>query len=160
MTLSLVSRSPEETRRIGERIGSCLSAGDLVTLSGELGGGKTLLAGGIAAGVGVPRDIPVTSPTYTIINAYGGRVPFYHADLYRIDDPSGIDHTGLWELLDDGGVVVVEWPERAGGELPDDRLAITLRVMGEGERMIEIAPVGNRAVALVGELQKLFDHIH
>jgi len=156
-TLSIPSRSPEETRRVGEILGTLLAAGDLVTLSGDLGAGKTLLTGGIAAGLGVPRDVRVTSPTYTIINVHEGRVPLFHADLYRIDDPSGIEQTGLWELLDAGGVVVVEWPERAGGELPDDRLSVTIQVTGESDRVIGMTPSGDRSSRILEEFHKLFD---
>ena len=111
-TLSIDTHSPDETRRLGERVGSLAPPGSVVTLSGEMGAGKTRFAQGMAIGLGVPKDCYITSPTYAIINEYPGNRTFFHADLYRVSDPEELELTGFYENLEKNGVTAVEWPER------------------------------------------------
>ena len=117
----LVSNSPEETRDFGERLGALLQPGDVILLSGELGAGKTVFVQGIARGLGF--DGSVSSKSFVLMGEYAGRLTLYHADLYRLEDPEQVQDLALDEISADG-VLVVEWPERAGeGVLPEEHLA-------------------------------------
>ena len=119
------SMSEGETYEIGRTLGRGLGRGDLVVLEGALGIGKTVFARGLAAGLGVPPE-EVCSPSYTIIQEYeGNRCSMYHVDLYRLEDVDEIAALGLGELLESGGVVVVEWGERLPTSYRRD--AITVR---------------------------------
>ncbi len=105
--LRLVTFNPAETEALGRRLGELLRSRDVVALSGDLGAGKTVLARGIAAGVGASGYI--ASPTFTFIREYHGPLTVYHVDLYRIERPAQLDDLGLDEILDSEGVVVMEW---------------------------------------------------
>ena len=113
--LERISRSPQETRRLGALLGAVLGPGDVVALEGDLGAGKTVFAQGMGSGLGVPDAI--TSPTFTLIHEYRGRVPFYHVDLYRLSGEAGAGEAeagviGLEEYL--GGDGVAPWSGRSG----------------------------------------------
>ena len=110
--ISSVSHSPDETTAWGRKLGTLLEAGDVVALIGELGAGKTTLAQGIARGLGVPEQCYISSPTFTLINEYQGRVPFYHLDFYRIDTHSDCENLGLEEYLFGAGVALIEWADK------------------------------------------------
>jgi len=137
----LDSSSPDVSLALGEAIGSRLVAGDVVALWGELGAGKTLLTQGIARGLGVPPDTAVTSPTFTLINEYEGRVRLYHIDCYRIGDPDEMETLPWREALYGDGVAVVEWPERLGNLLPAARLDVFLQITGPTSRRLQILPL-------------------
>jgi tRNA threonylcarbamoyladenosine biosynthesis protein TsaE len=108
---TLISRSPEETLRLGEAWGRAAQSGWVIGLRGDLGAGKTLLVRGIAQGLGTPGR--VHSPTFTLVNEYlGGRLPLFHLDLYRLERAEDIAAAGLEEFLSPAGVSVVEWAER------------------------------------------------
>jgi tRNA threonylcarbamoyladenosine biosynthesis protein TsaE len=128
------STSPEETEAIAARVGERLRPGDVVTVSGELGSGKTTFVRGAARALGVTA--PVTSPTYTIGNRYRGSVDVSHLDLYRFEGVSPAEWGDL-EPYFDGAVCFVEWPEAAAGVLPPVRLAVRLRHI-DGGRAISI----------------------
>ncbi|WP_300537085.1 tRNA (adenosine(37)-N6)-threonylcarbamoyltransferase complex ATPase subunit type 1 TsaE [Sphingosinicella sp.] len=122
-----------------DTFGRCLAArlvpGDVVLLSGDLGAGKTALARGILAGLGHVGEVP--SPTFTLVQSYevpGVRLPVWHVDLYRLEDPDEVEELGLDEILADG-VLVIEWPERAGARWPE-ALHLTLTDSGEGSRRL------------------------
>jgi tRNA threonylcarbamoyladenosine biosynthesis protein TsaE len=121
--MRLESSSPEETERVGALLAEELQPGDVVTVSGELGTGKTTFVRGACRGLGVTRA--VTSPTYTIGHRYDGRVPVSHLDLYRFASVSPAEWGDL-EPYFDGAVVFVEWPEAAGDELPPVRVRVHL----------------------------------
>ncbi|MDP9237291.1 MAG: tRNA (adenosine(37)-N6)-threonylcarbamoyltransferase complex ATPase subunit type 1 TsaE [Chloroflexota bacterium] len=147
----LRSATPAATRKLGERIGRLLRAGDVVLLSGDLGAGKTVLAQGIGRGLGVTDSIK--SSSFVIMNEYdGARSRLYHADLYRLEDPAQVAELALAELAA-AGVLVVEWPERALDEMPEDYLRIHLRY-GDGAhvREIELEPCGERYGAIAEKL--------
>lgn len=129
------SSSPEETEAIGARLAESLSPGSIVTVSGELGTGKTTLVRGACRALGV--EGPVTSPTYTIGHRYKGRVEVSHLDLYRFAGVSAAEWGDLEPYFDDA-VVFVEWPEAAGDDLPSPRARVRMRHDGAGGRMIEI----------------------
>ena len=120
-----VTRSEAETHRLGERLGGRLRAGDVVLLSGELGAGKSVLARGIARGMGVEGAVP--SPTFTLMTVHRGSLcPLYHMDLYRLKDASALWESGLEEYVGGDGVTLIEWPERALEALPERHLAAEL----------------------------------
>jgi tRNA threonylcarbamoyladenosine biosynthesis protein TsaE len=134
------SSSPEETEAIAARAAGKLRPGDVVTVSGELGAGKTTFVRGAAHALGVTA--PVTSPTYTIGNRYRGTVDVSHLDLYRFEGVSPAEWGDL-EPYFDGAVCFVEWPEAAAGVLPPVRLNVRLRHIGSGRAIsIEDADPG------------------
>jgi tRNA threonylcarbamoyladenosine biosynthesis protein TsaE len=133
MSSEVETRSPEETEALAERVAEALVPGDVVTISGELGSGKTTFVRGACRGLGVTH--PVTSPTYTIGHRYTGRVPVSHLDLYRFTGVSEADWGALEPYFDDA-VVFVEWPEVAGASLPAPRLRVRLRHVDERRRLI------------------------
>jgi tRNA threonylcarbamoyladenosine biosynthesis protein TsaE len=147
MGIELTSASPEETRAIGERLGSVLAAGDVVLLYGDLGAGKTALVQGLAVGLGVPRERRVASPTFTIVNEHAGRVPLYHVDLYRLEALAEMEEIGLPEYLEGPGVAVVEWAERLGLLVPDERLDVRIDIAGETSRRLSLTAFGARPLA-------------
>jgi tRNA threonylcarbamoyladenosine biosynthesis protein TsaE len=129
------SSSPEETERIAETLAADLRPGDVVTVSGELGSGKTTFVRGACRALGVQG--PVTSPTYTIGHRYRGRVDVSHLDLYRFESVSPAEWGDL-EPYFDGAVCFVEWPEAAGDALPPPRFRVAMRHGGEDRRLIGI----------------------
>ncbi|HYE84271.1 MAG TPA: tRNA (adenosine(37)-N6)-threonylcarbamoyltransferase complex ATPase subunit type 1 TsaE [Clostridia bacterium] len=131
----------EETSKIGEQLGRLLSKGSIVCLSGDLGAGKTAFTKGIAIGLGVTDY--VTSPTYTIINEYEGRLPLYHFDVYRLNDVEEMHELGYEEYFFGDGVVVLEWADIVKEVIPGERLWITiLNTKGDNSREIIIEPTG------------------
>jgi tRNA threonylcarbamoyladenosine biosynthesis protein TsaE len=149
-THRLSTHGPEETHALGERLGELLQAGDVVTLSGELGAGKTALAQGIGAGLGVTE--PVSSPTFALVHEYRGRVPVWHLDTYRVRTLDELIDLSWQDVLNGGGVVLVEWPERIAAGLPAERLEILL-AYGEGDtREITLTALGGRAERLLLQL--------
>lgn len=142
--------TPGATRKLGERIGRMLRAGDVVLLSGELGAGKTVLAQGIGRGLGVVD--PIKSSSFVIMNEYeGASLRLFHADLYRLEDPEQVAELALDELAEKG-VLVVEWPERALAEMPPEHLRLRLAYNGAKARAIEIEGVGERYDEMAGRL--------
>lgn len=144
--------SPEETGILGEKLGSILRAGDMLCLYGGLGAGKTCFAQGIARGLGI--EDTVTSPTFTLINEYYGRLPFYHMDVYRLGSVMEMDDLGYEEYFYSGGVILIEWSEKINELLPEERLDITINRCPEEEgcRQITISPRGERYRLLIEEL--------
>jgi tRNA threonylcarbamoyladenosine biosynthesis protein TsaE len=136
--------SPEETRLLAEHLGRLLEPGDVVALIGELGSGKTLFAQGLARGLDVPASFAITSPTFTLVNEYPGRIPFYHLDLYRIAGAAQCLDLGLEELLYGHGAAAIEWAERLGPELPEERLEVHLTFTGESRRLLKVRAFGRR----------------
>jgi tRNA threonylcarbamoyladenosine biosynthesis protein TsaE len=156
MMFSIITSSPEQTHRIGEILGSLLGPGDLLCLYGDLGAGKTNFAFGIARGLAV-REQYITSPTFTFVNEYAGRVPLYHIDLYRLKDPSELEGIGFEEYISSDGVTVIEWAERAEDELPEERLSVYLSYVDEHSREIGFLAEGERYEKLLDKLKKETD---
>ncbi len=149
---SVITKSPEQTWQVGRILGAHLAAGDTVCLYGDLGAGKTSLSYGIALGLDV-KERYITSPTFTLVNEYQGRVPFYHMDLYRLNDPGELESIGFRDYLDSDGVTVIEWAERAGHELPSGCLSVYLSSVDENSREIGFLVEGGRYEKLLAELQ-------
>ncbi|MBR3307741.1 MAG: tRNA (adenosine(37)-N6)-threonylcarbamoyltransferase complex ATPase subunit type 1 TsaE [Lachnospiraceae bacterium] len=115
----------EDTLALGRKLGESLPAGSIITLEGELGAGKTVFTKGVALGLGI--DETVTSPTFTLLAVYeGGRLPLYHFDVYRIEEPEEMLEVGLDEYLYGDGICVIEWAERIEELLPADCLRISI----------------------------------
>ena len=131
------SSSPEETERIAANVAADLRPGDVVTVSGELGSGKTTFVRGACRALGV--EGPVTSPTFTVGHRYRGHVDVSHLDLYRFEGVSPAEWGDL-EPYFDGAVCFVEWPEAAGEGLPDPRFRVRLSHAGEDQRLIAVRP--------------------
>lgn len=125
----------DATIRLAEDLALCLKPGDLVTLSGDLGAGKSFLARALIRALADDDALEVPSPTFTLVQHYEGRLPTAHYDLYRLGDESELDELGLTEWLEDGAALV-EWPERGGAALPEPALYIEMAMQGEGRRVV------------------------
>jgi len=134
--IEMESSSPEETERLAAALAAELQPGDVVTVSGELGSGKTTFVRGAAHALGV--EGPVTSPTYTIGHLYEGRVPVSHLDLYRFEGMSDAEWGDLESYFGEA-ITFVEWPEAGAGFLPQARASVGLRHLGERHRLIVLA---------------------
>jgi tRNA threonylcarbamoyladenosine biosynthesis protein TsaE len=131
------TRSEEETVALGEELAAQLPAKCVVLLIGNLGAGKTTLAKGLVKGLGAAHPDEVSSPTFTLIHEYGAKV--YHVDLYRLDRAEQVASIGLDEIFEREAVVLVEWGERFMELMPEERVEIRLRAVGDGEREILIS---------------------
>ncbi|MCS6940607.1 MAG: tRNA (adenosine(37)-N6)-threonylcarbamoyltransferase complex ATPase subunit type 1 TsaE [Roseiflexaceae bacterium] len=155
--LDFVSHSVAQTMRVGQRLGELLRRGDVVALRGDLGTGKTHLIKGIVLGLGSTDT--VNSPSFVLINQYRagaqhGRMPIYHADLYRIERLAELHGVGLEEALNGDGVCLIEWADRAEALLPDERLDIHLSHLSETKRVVRFTPHGRRYEELIDTLKK------
>jgi len=141
--MDFFSRSPEQTRRIGSRLGGALRAGDVICLQGDLGAGKTTFVQGVAQGWGSQDS--VSSPTFIIVNEYrradGGKL--FHMDAYRLDSTPEAEELDLDSMLADGALLI-EWPERIDGLVPAERLWISLEHISEEEREMKFKAIGKR----------------
>jgi tRNA threonylcarbamoyladenosine biosynthesis protein TsaE len=153
---SVITSSPEQTWEIGRLLGKLLDAGDTVCLYGDLGAGKTNFAYGIAQGLDVQEQY-ITSPTFTFVNEYEGRVPLYHLDLYRLKGPDELENIGFDEYIESDGVTVIEWAERAEDELPVENVRVYLTFVDEKSREIGFLGEGERYEKLVAELKQELD---
>ena len=125
MEKTLETFSEEETRALGRRLGETAVPGEVICLDGDLGVGKTVLAQGFAEGLGIIG--PVASPTFTIVQSYSrGRLPFFHMDVYRLEDEDELEAIGGSEMLDGDGVCLVEWGSRTAGLMPPETLWILI----------------------------------
>jgi len=140
--LTLISRSPGETRRLGAFIGKLALPGDNIFLTGNLGAGKTCLTRGIARGLGITDY--VLSPSYVLVRELHGRLPLYHVDLYRLDRLEEISELGLDDYFYGKGVSVIEWAEKGLPLLPTDCLLIELEYISDNERRLHLKPHGPR----------------
>ena len=119
------TRSPEETIKLGKKIGEAAKPGQVYTLNGDLGVGKTVFTQGVAAGLGITE--PVSSPTFTIVQVYEeGRLPFYHFDVYRIGDIEEMEEIGYDDYFFGEGICLIEWAELIRDILPEKRIEITI----------------------------------
>lgn len=155
--LLLVSDNEDDTVRIGKSIGLSIRIGDTVLLSGELGAGKTRLVHGMAEAIESP--IPARSPTFVIVNEYPGRIHLSHCDLYRIGSIDEAEELALDERILNGALVV-EWPEIAGGVLPDDVLFLKLENGDhENQRVITFTPTGPRSAGLLSRSAAVYESL-
>ena len=145
--------SAEETRSFSARIAEGLTAGSVLVLRGDMGTGKSEFSRGIARGLGVTGPVP--SPSFTILNVYDeGRLPLYHFDWYRVEDPEELYEIGAQEYLPGSGITLVEWAERAEDLLPERRTEVFIQPVAESARLILISPCRLSAGNLmIGEIK-------
>jgi tRNA threonylcarbamoyladenosine biosynthesis protein TsaE len=137
------TKSPDDTRELAATVAGVVQPGDVVLLAGELGTGKTVFAQGFGRGLGVEE--PVTSPTFTLVRTYEGRITLVHADVYRLDHLQEVVDLALPELLDEGGVALVEWGDMAAAALAPDFLEVVLELgAGDDDRMLTLRAIGRR----------------
>lgn len=133
---TLLLKGLDKTHAFGRYLGEMAMPGDVICLEGDLGAGKTTLTQAIAVGLEVPDAQYVTSPSFAIFHEYPGRIPLYHMDFYRLHDASEIADLGLDEYFSLSGLTVIEWPIRAAGLLPFDRLLLEIANPGDDSRVI------------------------
>lgn len=138
MNISLKTKNPEETQSLGLKIGKLLEKGDIVALIGELGAGKTCFVNKLLEGLEVDALYKGTSPTFTLINEYNGRLSVYHFDIYRLNDIKEVIDLGYEEYFYGNGVAIIEWADKIEELLPKDCLRIYFKITGETEREINI----------------------
>ncbi|OEU77903.1 MAG: tRNA (N6-adenosine(37)-N6)-threonylcarbamoyltransferase complex ATPase TsaE [Desulfobacterales bacterium S5133MH4] len=155
----IISRSPEETLRFGAFLGKYVTNRSVIALSGELGSGKTCLTQGIARGLQVPEDIYVTSPSYTLLNEYPGRLRLFHVDLYRIGNTVELDEIGLDEILGSNNVTVIEWAEKIIQVLPKQGLFISISIVDHRTRDLHMTGYGQNAVDLIEKCAHEFGNL-
>ena len=146
--MEILSRSPDQTRRLGERVGGALQTGDVICLQGDLGAGKTTFVQGIAQGWGSVDS--VSSPTFILVNEYrrADTSRLFHLDAYRLDSTMEAEQLDLDSMLSDGALIV-EWPERMDGLFPIERLWVNLEHVAEEERGLKFHASGRRYEALL-----------
>ena len=156
-TLEFVSRSPEQTQRLGARLGALLQGGDVVCLEGPLGSGKTCLAQGIGRGWGAGQTL--ISPTFVLVREYsrpGDAVRLYHVDFYRLSGADEALGLGIDEFLGDAqAACMIEWAERARSLMPSDHLWVTLKFMDQTRRAVSFVAQGERHEVLLREFRRL-----
>lgn len=140
MEYKLITNSEFETIEIAQNIESEKFPNMVICLNGELGSGKTMFVKGIANALGINEVI--TSPTFNIIKEYEGELPLYHLDVYRLDEAS--NDIGIEEYFSKGGIVVIEWAENIKDILPEERLDIKIKVLGENKRSLVFKPYGQK----------------
>lgn len=134
--MTFVTHSAEETIQLGKKIGSMLQPGAIIAMEGNLAVGKTTITKGIAESLGIEETI--TSPTFTLISEYAGKMPFYHMDVYRLDSCEDFINLGVEDLMYGNGVSIIEWSERVREELPKSTITLRLEIREDGGRDITL----------------------
>lgn len=146
--------SPAATAAFGYRLGKSARPGDIITMGGSLGAGKTTLTQAIGQGLGVPASCYITSPTFSLLHEYPGRLPLYHLDLYRLGGEEELLELGVEDYLYGEGLTVIEWPDRLGTLLPAERLHIELRLESAAARTALLTAFGSRWEERLPELAR------
>jgi len=153
MNLTIITKRPEETKKLGEEVSKLARPGDLLAFYGELGAGKTCFIQGISQQLKV-KDY-VTSPSFTIINEYQGKIPIYHFDLFRLNTAEEIFELGYEEYFYGEGLTVIEWAEKIEQLLPKEHLKIDIKFKDHYKRTISFIPQGDRFKKILKELSKI-----
>jgi tRNA threonylcarbamoyladenosine biosynthesis protein TsaE len=151
--LQIVSNSPEQTRKIGMKLGELAAPGDAILLVGSLGAGKTCLTQGIARGLGIHEY--TASPSFVLVREYKGKLPLYHIDLYRLDRVQEVAQLGLDDYLYSDGVCVVEWADKGLSVLPGEHLLIEMRIVSPLKRKLTFIPKGTRYLKVLSKLKSV-----
>ncbi|MFH1488749.1 MAG: tRNA (adenosine(37)-N6)-threonylcarbamoyltransferase complex ATPase subunit type 1 TsaE [Pseudomonadota bacterium] len=146
---TIFTESYQETIQIGRQLGSFLKEEDVVALSGEPGSGKTWFTKGLALGLGVSPETVVTSPSFALVNEYQGRCPFFHMDVYRLENLSDFISAGLEEYLQSGGVAAMEWADRWPEILPPQSIRVTLRFLDDHRRELCLEGSHPRSIEII-----------
>jgi tRNA threonylcarbamoyladenosine biosynthesis protein TsaE len=153
-SFQVFSDSPEITFELGYRLGRLLCSGDVIGLVGELGTGKTKFTQGIAKGLEVDPKIYITSPTYTLINEYEGRIYLYHFDLYRINNIKDWEELGGDEYFFKNGIVIIEWAEKILKYIPFEHIIVNFNYISKNKREINFKALGDRFKKILDELKE------
>lgn len=146
-----VTTSYQQTQALGARLATMLQPGDVVTLCGDLGAGKSEFSRGVARGLGITGPVP--SPSFTILNTYEGDYMLYHFDWYRIADPQELYDIGLDEFVGGDGIALIEWSQMAPECVPQDHLQVTINKVDDNTREIVFTPMGDfRKIVLEGDV--------
>ena len=143
--MNVTTSCARDTELLGEKIASVLQGKEMIALFGDLGAGKTALTRGLCTGLGIKDG--VCSPTFAIVNAYQGKFPVYHFDMYRIDSEDDVESTGFYDYPFEDNVAAVEWSENIAEFLPKDTIYVTINSLGENDREIIIEDGGRFAAA-------------
>jgi tRNA threonylcarbamoyladenosine biosynthesis protein TsaE len=141
--VTISTESADETRAAGERLARTLGPGDVVALTGDLGAGKTCFVQGVVQGLGAGTW--ATSPTFVLVNEYGGDLPLHHVDAYRVAGPDEMVDVGLLDLIDGDGVTLIEWADRVAALLPERTIHVAIEGVGDEPRRISIRGSGGRS---------------
>ena len=150
--LKYLTESSEDTIELGKQLGAVLQEGDVVALVGELGSGKTWFTKGLALGLGINSSTVITSPSFSLVNEYEGRLTLYHMDLFRLDNFSEVLSAGLEEYLYQRSVVVMEWADRWPEILPEQSIRVEFVIIDEQLRDITLSGHHPRAIKIMEEL--------
>lgn len=151
--LKRTTHSREETHNLGQKIGTLIASPTLLALTGGLGSGKTAFVQGLAKGLDVPEDYYITSPTFTLINEYPGRLRLFHVDLYRLETYIDLEEIGLYDILEGDGVVAIEWAEKLPEDLLTACMAISFNIVDDQTRKIDLIASGHNAEGLIKALE-------
>ena len=156
--IEIVTRSAEQTQRLGRQIGERLAGGEIIRLTGDLGSGKTCFVQGLAQGLGVPDDYDITSPTYAIVHEYPGRLALVHVDLYRLADETDAESIGLEDYFRSKTVVAVEWADRFAEVFwPPQSLMLDFQTLTDEARCIRLFGYGLQNINLINEVVAQWD---
>lgn len=154
--LTARTKSVDDTRALATEVAGLVRPGDLLLLAGDLGAGKTSFVQGFGRALGVEE--PITSPTFVLVHAYEGLLPVTHVDVYRLEHLQELVDLGVAELLDGGGVTLIEWGDAVLPALPSDFLEVRLELgQDDDERVVGLRPVGTAWLARVEALRKVLD---
>jgi tRNA threonylcarbamoyladenosine biosynthesis protein TsaE len=151
--IQITTRSIGETQDLSQKLGGLVKQPLIIALRGDLGSGKTAFVQGLARGLEVPDGYYVTSPTFTLINEYPGRLPLVHVDLYRLEKIDDLEDIGLDELLYDQAVIAIEWSEKLTGRQPAGQLRVTMKIVDDECRELTLNATGHDEVNLIRALE-------
>ena len=153
--VKITTRSIRETQYLGQKIGTLIKQPLVIALVGDLGSGKTAFVQGLAKGLEVPDGYYITSPTFTLINEYPGRYPLVHVDLYRLENISDFEDIGLDEMLHGQAVIAIEWADKLSDGLPAEHLLVTMKIIDDDCRTLNLNATGHNATNLIRILEAL-----
>jgi len=149
----IMTHSVDETGKLGQKIGTLIDQPLVIALIGDLGSGKTAFVQGLAKGLEVPNGYYITSPTFTLINEYPGRHPLVHVDLYRLENVSDLEDIGLDEILHGQAVIAIEWADKLSDGLPAEHLVVTMKIIDDDCRTLDLNATGHNVVNLLKALE-------
>ena len=151
--IQITTRSVDETRKLGQKIGTLIKQPLVIALIGDLGSGKTAFVQGLASGLEIPDGYYITSPTFTLINEYPGRYPLVHVDLYRLENIHDFEDLGLDDLMYDQAIIAIEWADKLSDGLPAEHLAITMEIINADSRRLSLVASGHHEANLIIALE-------
>jgi tRNA threonylcarbamoyladenosine biosynthesis protein TsaE len=151
--INIKTLSADETQKLGQKIGTLIKQPLIIALRGDLGSGKTAFVQGLAKGLEVPDGYYITSPTFTLINEYPGRMSLVHVDLYRLESIDDLEDLGLDELLYGQAVIAIEWAEKLTGRQPAEQLLVTMEIIDDECRKLTLDATGHDEMNLIRALE-------